>query len=157
MVTAAQRRHELEAELDETAQNDRFLRSARGVSLTLASGASLAALAMLDPDPRGYGTHEQLGFLDSCPAARSGECPSCGLLTSVVHGVRGNVVESMKTHGAGLPIVLALAWAFVAGVTELLPRPWPSARARRIVTATLAVAIGIGVIITAVGRTLGDV
>ena len=135
---------------------DRVLRSLRGASIALASGATIAGIAMLEPDARGYGTHEQLGLFDACPAARSGECPSCGLVTSVVHAVRGNVGESLKTHGGGLPIGLALAWAFVAGVAELLPRPGPSVRARRTVALTLMIAIGIGLLVTVVGRLLRE-
>ncbi len=140
--------HELDSD------GDRFLRSMRGAAAALASGATLAGAAMLEPDARGYGTHEQLGLFDSCPAARSGECPSCGLVTSMVHGVRGNLVESLKAHGGGLPIVLALAWAFVIGIAELLPRRWPSARTRRWVAYGLALAIGVGMVATVAARML---
>lgn len=121
--------------------------------MALASGATLGGAAMLEPDARGYGTHEQLGILDACPAARTGAaCPTCGLVTSVSHAARGELSQSFHTHGAGLPIVLALAWAFVVGVAELLPRPWPSARARRRVTMALALAVGIGATATVVQR-----
>lgn len=132
---------------------DRGFRSLRGALVALASGSTLAGAAMLEPDARGYGTHEQLGILDACPAARSGAaCPTCGLVTSVVHATRGEVSASLETHGAGLPIVLALAWAFVTGVAELLPQPWPSPRIRRRVTMALAIAFGIGATTTVVSR-----
>jgi hypothetical protein len=133
--------------------DDRVFRSFRGGAIALASGATLVGAAMLEPDARGYGTHEQLGLFDACPAARSGAaCPTCGLLTSVVHATRGEIADSLRTHGAGLPIVLVLAWAFVVGVAELLPKPWPSARVRRRVTLALALAFGIGATTTVIQR-----
>jgi hypothetical protein len=135
--------------------DDRMLRSLRGAALTLASASTLIGAAMLEPDIRGYGTHEQLGVLDACSVCTAGE--SRGLMTSVVHGARGNVVESLRTHAAGLPIVLALVWALVIGVAELVPRPWFSVRARKRVTVLLALAIGVGATFTVVERAfLGD-
>lgn len=121
--------------------------------MALASGSTLAAAAMLEPDARGYGTHEQLGLFDACPTARMGAaCTTCGLVTSVVHAARGEVSHSLRTHGAGLPIVLVLAWSFVMGVSELLPQPWLSARIRRRVTLALALALGVGVTATVLQR-----
>lgn len=121
--------------------------------MALASGSTLVASAMLEPDARGYGTHEQLGLVDACPAARTGAaCATCGLVTSVVHAARGEVTDSLRTHGAGLPIVLVLAWSFVMGVSELLPKPWLSARIRRRITIALALAFGIGATATVLQR-----
>lgn len=139
----------------EPANDDRVFRSLRGAALALASGATLGTAAMLEPDNRGYGTHEQLGIFDACPAARAGvACPTCGLVTSVVHATRGELTESLRTHGAGLPIVLLLVWTFVLGVTELLPVPWqwPSRRAKKRIAVALAFALGIGTTTTIVQR-----
>lgn len=133
--------------------DDRVFRSFRGAAMALASGATLGGAAMLEPDARGYGTHEQLGIIDACPAARNGTaCATCGLVTSISHAARGEVSAAVQTHGAGLPIVLALAWAFVMGVTELLPRPWLKARTRKRVTLALALAFGVGTTVTVVQR-----
>ncbi|MBK6694786.1 MAG: DUF2752 domain-containing protein [Myxococcales bacterium] len=134
-------------------EEERGFRSMRGGALVLASGATLAGTAMLEPDARGYGTIEQLGLVDACPASKAPECPSCGLLTSVVHGVRGEFVSSVRTHGAGLPLVLCFVWAFVFGVTELLPRPLFTRRLRRRISFGLALAVGLGAVVTAGTRT----
>ena len=139
----------------EPGNDDRVFRSFRGAALALASGATLGTAAMLEPDTRGYGTHEQLGLFDACPAARAGAaCPTFGLVTSVIHATRGELTESLHTHGAGLPIVLALVWTFVLGVTELLPMPWhwPSPRARKRVAFALVFALGVGTTTTIVQR-----
>jgi hypothetical protein len=79
-------------------------------ALFLIAGFGVARL--LNPDPRGYGTHQQLGlppctfrFLVGRP------CPGCGMTTSFAFFARGRLIEAMQANPAG--IVLAVVCAFL--------------------------------------------
>jgi len=88
---------------------------------TLCGLAGLVFLAVLvtatriDPDPRGYGTHEQLG-LSPCGfhLVFNIPCPSCGATTSFAHFVRGQWRSAMTTN----------AGAFALAFVSLLAAPW---------------------------------
>lgn len=56
-------------------------------------------LFSLTPDPRGFGTHEQL-FLPPCffHWLTQLPCPACGLTTSFAHLVNGNIMQAIHTH-----------------------------------------------------------
>lgn len=56
----------------------------------------------LSADPKGHGTHQQLG-LPPCPSAAlmNRPCPGCGLTTSFTAIVHGQVVESFVAHPLG--------------------------------------------------------
>jgi hypothetical protein len=62
----------------------------------------------LRPDPRGFGTHEQL-FLPPCPFywLTHIPCPSCGLTTSFCYLAQGNLIKAFQTHPMG-PILFGL-------------------------------------------------
>ena len=71
------------------------------------------------PDPRGFGTHEQLGL----PACRMIEwtgipCPGCGVTTSVALFARGHFLESLRNQPLG----------FLVGIAIPLCAMWTSAR-----------------------------
>ena len=70
----------------------------------------LLVAATLSPDPRGLGTHEQLG-LPPCGIkfAFGVPCPSCGMTTAWSLAVKGNWVASAQTNAGGfLMAILAL-------------------------------------------------
>jgi hypothetical protein len=72
----------------------------------------LALLAVLwiatEPDPRGYGTHEQLGFAPCGLRERlGGPCPTCGVTTSASHLVHGDVALSWSVQPFGTIASLA--------------------------------------------------
>ena len=75
------------------------------------------ALAMtLEPDPRGYGTHQRLGLPPCTFQAFAGiPCPGCGMTTSFAHFVRGNFSQSIRANigGALLAVVclLQIPWS----------------------------------------------
>lgn len=87
--------------------------------LFLIAGFGVAALVA--PDSRGYGTHQQLG-LPPCTFRDIFQipCPSCGMTTSFSNFVRGRFVQSFQANPAGLllaafcavqiPWGLASAW-----------------------------------------------
>jgi len=71
---------------------------------------------VLAPDPRGWGTHEQLGFRPCYPMSHwNVPCPGCGVTTAVVLAVHGMPLASLHTQPFGLVVlasVLASAvWA----------------------------------------------
>jgi len=69
----------------------------------------------LEPDPRGYGTHEQLG-LAACASMRhlNLPCPGCGVTTAVTLAYRGRLASSLGTQPFG----------FLLAVSALVAAPW---------------------------------
>ena len=90
------------------------------LALALLCPLTMGALAfVLEPDARGYGTHEQLG-LTACASMRYLDlpCPGCGVTTAVTLAYRGQPVKSLLTHPFGLLLAAAALagalWALVA-------------------------------------------
>ncbi len=78
------------------------------LSLGLIAGFCLAAT--LQPDPRGYGTHRQLGLPPCTVRLLFGiPCPSCGMTTSFASLMRGQLDQSFRANPAGLLLGLACA------------------------------------------------
>jgi hypothetical protein len=83
-------------------------------ALVAAPLALLALGAWLVPDPRGFGTHEQLGFRPCWPMSRwNVPCPGCGVTTALALLVRWRVLSAVATQPFG-PLLLAGAWAAAA-------------------------------------------
>ena len=62
----------------------------------------LAGTAALSPDPRGMGTHEQLGWGPCTFATFIGvRCPSCGMTTAWAHLMHGQPLRALATHVVG--------------------------------------------------------
>jgi hypothetical protein len=76
-------------------------------ALVLIAPAVLAA--RLTPDPRGWGTHEQLGWAP-CRIRQWWDrpCPTCGMTTSWAYAARGNALAAVRTNAGG-----ALMWMAV--------------------------------------------
>lgn len=77
--------------------------------LALCAGA-ISLPALVTPDPRGYGTHEQF-LLYGCifPRLTTLPCPFCGLTTSFAHLTRGNLAEAFRCHPLGPVLYVLLA------------------------------------------------
>jgi hypothetical protein len=87
-------------------QRGRALLSVLG--LGLIAGFCLAAT--LEPDPRGYGTHRQLGLPPCTVRLLLGiPCPSCGMTTSFASLMRGEVAGAWRANAAGLLLALTCA------------------------------------------------
>src|SRR3954462_9619123 len=72
--------------------------------------AVLAVARCLEPDPRGYGTHTQLGLYPCMFAQVTGSlCPSCGMTTSFAWFVRGRFDRSWQANAAGSLLAPACA------------------------------------------------
>ena len=84
----------------------------------------LAAAGRLEPDRRGYGTHQQFGLPPCTIYLVFGlRCPTCGMTTSWAHLVRGQIVGAVRANSGGA--VLGLL-AGIGGVWL----PWSAARGR---------------------------
>jgi len=69
---------------------------------------------VLDPDPRGWGTHEQLGFRPCLPMREWGfPCPGCGVTTSIALVAHGQPLAALRTQPFGL-VALGTALAVAA-------------------------------------------
>jgi len=92
-------------------------------SICLLLGFGLAW--KLEPDTRGFGTHQQLGLPPCSLQVMLGvPCPSCGMTTSFSHYVRGNWIDAANANWAGL---------FLATVcTLLIPWCWISIFQRKL-------------------------
>jgi len=78
-------------------------------------GAWLALLGLcgiglaLTPDPRGFGTHEQLGFQPCLPVRLwNVPCPGCGVTTAVALAFHAQPLASLRTQPFGLVTILAV-------------------------------------------------
>lgn len=77
-----------------------------GWSLVLIAGFALAA--SLEPDPRGFGTHQRLGLPECTLRQWLGiPCPSCGGTTTFALFVRGQWASAVRTNLAAFGLA---AW-----------------------------------------------
>jgi hypothetical protein len=61
-----------------------------------------AVARWLEPDPRGYGTHVQLGLLPCAFEKLTGRpCPTCGMTTAFAWFVRGQFANAWHANPAG--------------------------------------------------------
>lgn len=91
-------------------------RSAEHWVLLAGAFAGLAILVLLGlfvtPDPRGYGTHTQLGLPDCMTIEWWGvPCPGCGVTTSMCLAAHGRFLASLHNQPLGLACALVLALA----------------------------------------------
>lgn len=103
----------------------------------------LAAALLLEPDARGFGTHEQLGLPPCTPMRLWGvPCPGCGVTTSVALAARGRLGDALAAQPFGLLLVLAaLAFSAWAAAGALRGRDlWLALRGRPL--ARVGVALG---------------
>lgn len=108
------------------------------VALLLAGlGLSTVYLVALlvKPDPRGYGTHQQLGLPEcSFQMLLARPCPGCGMTTSFACFVRGSWSDAFHANPAGLLLALTCAvlipwcwWSAWCGRLWLVTEPWITA------------------------------
>lgn len=80
----------------------------------------------LTPDPRGFGTHQQLGLPPCSLELFFGiPCPGCGFTTSFALFVQGDWPSSLKANPAGFGLALGcslfIPWLWLS---SLLGRTW---------------------------------
>lgn len=75
---------------------------------------ALAVASLLSPDPRGRGTHEQLGLPPCTLTVVAGlPCPACGMTTSWSLATHGRLADAARTHASGTLLALV---ALVVGL-----------------------------------------
>jgi len=94
-------------------------------ALAFAALSVVAIARWLEPDPRGLGTHVQLG-LPPCPfhALTGLPCPTCGLTTSFAYMARLQITSSVAAHPLGAPLFALTSIAVVVAVCGSI-RAWP--------------------------------
>jgi hypothetical protein len=102
----------------------RLSRTTRWILVAGALGllALLATARLLRPDPRGYGTHTQLGLLPCGFQATTGyPCPSCGMTTALAWATRGRLDRAWRANPAGCllaPIfALTVVWLLASAAS----------------------------------------
>lgn len=83
----------------------------------------LVVAAWLPPDPRGFGTHQRLGFGPCGMILTTGyPCPTCGMTTAFSFTVRGRLLSAIRAQIAGFVLALgtiatlaACVWSVVSG------------------------------------------
>ena len=82
----------------------------------LACAAILSVAIYLHPDPRGFGTHQQLGnAMPPCSFMRNSglPCPTCGMTTAFSNVVRGRFIAAFLAQPAGMVFCLATMGIFL--------------------------------------------
>ena len=73
----------------------------------LGSVTVLSLAVWLDPDARGFGTHEQLGLSPCRYYMQEGAlCPTCGLTTAFANMAEGRVVAAFRANPVGIPLFI---------------------------------------------------
>jgi hypothetical protein len=81
--------------------------------LSLGIAVVFGIAAWLTPDPRGYGTHHQLGLPECSFRRMTGiNCPHCGMTTSFSCLVRGRIGESLRANPMGIVLAGLLIMLF---------------------------------------------
>ena len=98
----------------------------RGGAIAVVCLVVLALSAVLDPEPSGQGTHEQLGLPACSSIVTTGyPCPSCGLTTSMAAMARGRVVFAAQAQPFGVVAFAATVVLAVGGLAEVFTgRDW---------------------------------
>ena len=102
--------------------------------------------ATLQPDERGYGTHEQFG-LSPCWFVEhwNMRCPSCGMTTSWAHLTRGEIWGSLRANSGGTALAVLALWLSWALLASALRGCWigqlPGSRADVVIPLTVGTVI----------------
>ena len=88
------------------------------VLLALLGVALVVTLVLVtDPDPRGFGTHEQLGMQPcSWPLVYGMPCPTCGVTTAASLVVHLRPVEALALQPFGAVLMIAVLVFVVAAL-----------------------------------------
>lgn len=95
------------------------------VLAVVAIAVVFALAGWMTPDPRGFGTHQQLGLNECVFRNLMGiNCPHCGMTTSFCWFVRGEFGHALRANVAGtlaaVMCVVAVPWL----VSSVIARRW---------------------------------
>lgn len=86
----------------------------------------LSVAVYLSPDPRGFGTHEQLGAAPCGMLIVTGlPCPTCGMTTAFSYTVRGQWIRAFWAQPAGFVLALGTAAMALAAIWAVFRARWP--------------------------------
>ena len=111
-----------------------------------------ALAATLQPDKRGYGTHEQFGF-SPCWFVENWNmrCPSCGMTTSWAHLTQGKIWDSLRANSGGTALAVLALWLCWALLASALRGHWigqlPGTWSPVLIPLTVVIIIGVDWII----------
>jgi hypothetical protein len=98
----------------------------------LAAGLGLGLLGLLilasclRPDPRGFGTHEQLGLPPCTFGVVAGiRCPACGMTTSWAYATHGQWSDAVRINTGGTLLAVAAAVTSLGAFVAALRGQWP--------------------------------
>jgi hypothetical protein len=140
----------------------------RDERLTWSTRALLAAFALglatilvvargLSPDPKGYGTHTQLGLWPCAFQATTGRpCPTCGMTTSFAWSIRAEPAQAWRANPAGSLLaptcLVMIPWLLLVSA---LGRPWPFRTLEQPLVGLSVAAVALTLISWTVRMTLG--
>ncbi len=79
--------------------------------------AALLLASQLRPDPRGFGTHEQLGLPPCTVSLLFGiRCPACGMTTAWASVTHGQLREAWRANAVGALLAVAAVPAAAAAL-----------------------------------------
>ncbi len=139
--------------------DERLSRTTRALLAAFALGlATMLVVARgLEPDPRGFGTHTQLGLWPCSFKAMTGRpCPTCGMTTSFAWFARADLAQAWRANPAGsllAPTLLALIpWLLLASARG---NPWPFRELERPLVGLSVAVVALTLISWTVRMTLG--
>jgi hypothetical protein len=91
----------------------------RAIMVAAACAALLAIAMWLEPNPRGLGTHTQLGmYRCTWPMVMGIPCPTCGMTTAFAWMVRGRPVAAFSAQPLGALLALVAGCVMILAVRE---------------------------------------
>jgi len=115
---------------------------------------ALAVAAYAEPDPRGFGTHTELGMPVCGFQERTGyPCVTCGMTTAFSHVVRGQILQAFIAQPAGALLAIGCVFTLALGSLAALTGKGQNQFARLLNHACVHWA---GVLMIVVGAVLGS-
>jgi len=98
-----------------------WLDRAVACAVVAAAIGIVLALAGVEPDPRGLGTHEQLGMRPCGWPERFGmPCPTCGVTTAACHLVHLSPWQALRVQPFGAVLAALGLWVMVLAAHDLV-------------------------------------
>lgn len=89
--------------------------------VVIATATVLIAAIMLQPDPAGVGTHQQMGLPPCGILLTTGlPCATCGMTTAFAYAAQGRMLTAFLTQPAGAMLAILTAIGTIIGVYTLL-------------------------------------